>query len=302
MQNALRRELNGGIVIKYSDDSQLTESAVMKLRGAIDAARRAVDETVSVLWGMLQAPTLNLASIGELAYKTLRMHFRLEHPTRNTTTQATEWNTWRADIRQLARNYRTLHNGIMKRPLTIADAYASTVGREVRQQLAAFDREHDTKALVAAILDGGRDERRLKAKLEGMVKAAGIGGVVSPKRATIARMSPVELDKHVANDLTVSMTADEQGSIKLNFPLLLRDDGTSIVSVARTLIHEASHKFFYTRDFGYAGREEYFAMSKTEAMMNADSYAYAAISLYKHRLFVTPEDVRGAPKGINMNA
>ena len=163
-QNTLSKQLAGGIVIKYADTSYLTNDALMKLRGAIDAARRAVDDSVSVLWDVLQAPKLDLSTIGELTYKTLRMHFRLDQPRRNETTRQTEWHTWRADIQKVARNLRAVHEGLMRRPLTIADAFASTVGREIDSQLRRFASEQpDAGAAirddrVGAVLEKARAE------------------------------------------------------------------------------------------------------------------------------------------------
>lgn len=54
----------------------------------------------------------------------------------------------------------------------------------------------------------------------------------------------------------------------------------SAASIARVIIHEASHKFLGTRDVDYAHAGAYAAMSLQNSLVNADSYAWAAVSLY----------------------
>lgn len=54
----------------------------------------------------------------------------------------------------------------------------------------------------------------------------------------------------------------------------------STLSYARVIIHEASHKFLNTDDNFYAHDPNYPTMSLAQTLNNADSYAWAAVSLY----------------------
>lgn len=75
--------------------------------------------------------------------------------------------------------------------------------------------------------------------------------------------------------------------IHLNFDLLEGGDyfQSCPLAIARTLVHEASHKFCGTKDHAYAYQEDEYlsVMSSAEALNNADSYAWAVISLYSKR-------------------
>jgi hypothetical protein len=59
---------------------------------------------------------------------------------------------------------------------------------------------------------------------------------------------------------------------------LLKD--YSALSYARIIIHEATHKYFNTDDEAYAHENTYAGLSLAETLNNADSYAWAAVSLY----------------------
>jgi hypothetical protein len=54
----------------------------------------------------------------------------------------------------------------------------------------------------------------------------------------------------------------------------------SAISFAQTIIHEATHKYLNTEDHAYADDPNYFTLSLDKTMENADSYAWAAVSLY----------------------
>jgi hypothetical protein len=96
--------------------------------------------------------------------------------------------------------------------------------------------------------------------------------------------------------------ANDKGSIHLNFLTQLADRSVTNLRVAGTIIHEASHKFCDTRDFAYSQNAAYGALTSTQALMNADSYAFTAICLYKNHVFHDEAAMTTAPTGINMNA
>jgi hypothetical protein len=77
----------------------------------------------------------------------------------------------------------------------------------------------------------------------------------------------------------------------------------SHLSVARTIIHEASHRFASTKDFAYIFNAPYGTLGKNKAVNNADSYAWMAISIYKNFNFNSPAVMNGCGgHGINVDA
>lgn len=70
--------------------------------------------------------------------------------------------------------------------------------------------------------------------------------------------------------------------------LLERKDS---MKAAITLIHEASHKFLDTLDFAYVYETKYRYMSTDQALRNADSYAFAAASLFCGKLMCSDADI-----------
>jgi hypothetical protein len=72
---------------------------------------------------------------------------------------------------------------------------------------------------------------------------------------------------------------DYHGNIHINFAILDYHED----SVARTIVHEASHKFADTLDVAYAGASSY---PPKDAIENADSYAWAALSFLIGRLVI----------------
>lgn len=70
-------------------------------------------------------------------------------------------------------------------------------------------------------------------------------------------------------------------SIHVEYDLI---DTYSKLGVARIIIHEATHKFAGTADHAYSHQPGYSNMTQVQSLNNADSYAYAATSLYKNKL------------------
>jgi len=86
----------------------------------------------------------------------------------------------------------------------------------------------------------------------------------------------------------------------VNFRTQLADNTVTNVRVAATIIHEASHKFCDTRDFAYSEDPAYRSLTLANALMNADSYAFTAICLYKKCFFADEGALRKPPAGVNM--
>jgi hypothetical protein len=114
-----------------------------------------------------------------------------------------------------------------------------------------------------------------------------IAGYVVPKSSELGKNEP-------------NRTADQKGSIHIQFYLAKRH---SVDFCARTILHEATHKYANTDDMGGAwgggsstNSHPFFeSMLKDDAKNNADSYAIAGISLLKQKL-VSHTDLLAEPK------
>jgi hypothetical protein len=128
------------------------------------------------------------------------------------------------------------------------------------------------------------------------------GNSTSPDRGYVGKkhdhskpaISPGVFPLYTANRPNNKYSASRLGSIHINFDLLLTD---SKLSVARTIIHESTHKYRDTEDHAYAWYHRsnvngtpYNQLTKAQAMDNADSYAYAAICIHKKKLLTGPID------------
>ena len=74
-----------------------------------------------------------------------------------------------------------------------------------------------------------------------------------------------------------AMSGILHGEIHVAFANL---ENYSPLSYARVIIHEASHKYLNTDDHAYANRSIYSSLSIRQALNNADSIAWAGISLF----------------------
>ena len=92
---------------------------------------------------------------------------------------------------------------------------------------------------------------------------------------------------------SLNVEAHQYGSIHVNFQeLLMPEKNVSDLRVARTIIHEASHKFCNTQDYAYASPAQLYQITPSFQMLwNADSYAFCAVSLYRDAIFQTDEDM-----------
>ena len=71
------------------------------------------------------------------------------------------------------------------------------------------------------------------------------------------------------------------GNIHIQFSLCMT---RSIDWLARAIIHEATHKFRATGDYAYAYEEDYQFLRPEHAIQNADSFAFAAVSIHRAEL------------------
>ena len=85
-----------------------------------------------------------------------------------------------------------------------------------------------------------------------------------------------------------------KGNVFVRFELL---GSRSVDFLARVIVHEATHKFAHTVDIAYARQSEYSKMPDYRAAENADSYAFAAISLLKKQL-IKHDDLQREPAAV----
>jgi hypothetical protein len=93
-----------------------------------------------------------------------------------------------------------------------------------------------------------------------------------------------------ANDIMRDFLARAESlDIYIDFSLL---KSCNKYQIARIIVHEATHKFAYTGDYAYMSNSGKFnLMTAKDALKNADSYAYAAISVLAESA-LTPEKIR----------
>lgn len=92
-----------------------------------------------------------------------------------------------------------------------------------------------------------------------------------------AALSPIDQQLLMRKYLESGAT----NSIHVEFSYL---DSYSIDAMARIILHEATHKYAATVDFGYEEHKSIEKLKPELAVLNADSYAYAGISVLRKRL------------------
>lgn len=91
-------------------------------------------------------------------------------------------------------------------------------------------------------------------------------------------------------------TLDTKRSMHIRFQLA---EALSVDGLARIIVHEASHRYASTGDFAYKHQVHlYEPMSSKEAVLNADSYAYAAIELLRGGLTSARELSSEEPRAV----
>ena len=96
------------------------------------------------------------------------------------------------------------------------------------------------------------------------------------------------LDNHKAADeqylMMKQLESGNTKSIHIEYSYIAK---YSVDAMARIILHESTHKFAATGDFGYADKGQISKLAPTEAVRNADSFAYAGMCLLRDSL-VTP--------------
>jgi len=299
-QNDQRRVV-GRLTIKHSKWSGLTDPDAYKLSRSLDLARCIVAEAYNILHPITLTMSPGSETISQSSYLVLRYQFRLPNL---VGADARAKREWPYNVLRICNTMRMIELGLLG-PVSIADSYSTTVGRAVED--ARLGAEADISLAgqqwpaqkKAAAIDAAKRDAAMSADRVAMSSR----GMVPMKKAVgLSFAENGMLDRWLNKDPTLRMKPEQYGSIHLNFPDLLQNPAVSLVCVARTIIHEGSHKFCDTRDFAYADAPEYRALTLDQAIWNADSYAYAAVSLYKGIVFQTHRSMAAAPAGVDMNS
>ncbi len=104
-------------------------------------------------------------------------------------------------------------------------------------------------------------------------------------------------EKPIAEAMLMHQYLDqgETGSVHVEFSYCTTK---SVDAMARIIVHEATHKYGATADFGYASADTIKKLSPKHAVLNADSYAFVAMSLLRGAL-TTPSMLDAEPAAIN---
>ena len=290
----------GNLTIKYSKYYRIDEIQQHKLVRSLEMARTCLDAAIKELDRVRED---NIVLLPRVTKKILTFHFF-----QNIGYEKSIDSKCLADIRQIKQRFNSILVGLTA-PVTIADAYGTRVGQAREKTRESFQNKMNERALNNTYLkDMGIAEspqfsfQEYREEILKSVRAAEddlkeARGFVALKSQTSDRLKQAnQLDdwhsgklasRSEVPSLAVELSSDELGSIHLNFMRLLRtgDEPPGLLSVAQTIIHEASHKFIGTHDFAYAGENRYSNLDTRQAMLNADSYAFAVCSLARQRLF-----------------
>ena len=288
MATNTERDDLGRLIIKYAPTSGYNPAVRAKLVCSLELARRAVSNACEQLRWLAVKSHVTLADIGDVPYRTLRRHFSLAPFPSSGVIPDVTWIAWAKNINTIAFNLVRISQGL-ERPVTIADAQASNEKKFHPIGVARLTAIYPDPAKRQMV-----DEvAQTYARGEAMARS----GFVAVKSAANAAMAPGELSRYLAGDLSVKVDATDKGSIHLNFLTQLADRSVTNLRVAGTIIHEIGARLSRRGLEAPAG-----ALTPTQALMNADSYAFAAVCLYKGHVFQDEAAMTTPPTGINMNA
>ena len=111
------------------------------------------------------------------------------------------------------------------------------------------------------------------------VRGQPVEGIVKFKEATQIEANAAGRGESAddKNDLMSHyLKVGETNNIRIEFALTRT---YTVDQLARVILHEATHKFGYTADYAYEGKGDIAGLTTGRAIKNADSYAYAGISV-----------------------
>jgi hypothetical protein len=320
----------GKLTIKYAPRYPISETQAHKLSRSLDLACENLRAALRLLAPICGGNKLDAGADMQTVLEILDCHFFQNSPINRGSKES----FWRRDVVNIALNLRRLLCELSG-SVTIADAYASIVLGAVDKEKEAIRNEGRTHAELGIKWDITLEQyagRLNRARSAGDDIAMDGRGYVAPKKSTTQALkasnqtrkfvtgaiaTPVgpaerllaagvpgnrvpDWMKPKAPAPEVKLTPDQLGSIHINFKRMLRTvEPLSDSMVARTIIHEASHKFIATHDHAYAGEDKYERLDRREALLNADSYAFAVVSLARNRNFKDDLAMKWADAGFD---
>lgn len=298
MATNTERVQDGSLTIKFSPDFPLSPAQRAKLVRSFDIAQRVLRKAIAALGAILADPEPRPSTLGSVAYTALRLHLRFDKLELDRALGGrlggAGWTRWTQDARHVQQVYERLLLALGQ-PVSIADSHASTMRKSEALCFEALARRFGVVDQLAALPAEKKMLMVQAANLMAAAESAQTAGFVSPTRAKAASLTPDELARRARHDPAMTMQPHEKGSIHINFATLLTGDQHRPLQVARTIIHEASHKFCDMRDIAYSFEDGYRTLTRAQAMLNADSYAYAAVSLYKDHVFADSRAMEQSP-------
>jgi hypothetical protein len=296
----------GTYSLKSSPDYPVGAREEEKLTRSLDLACRVLRSVIARLQAIATLERPAPSTIGEVPYKTLRYHLKLDglglERGEDVRFSGAGWTAWRADLERAREVAGRILQGLSTHP-TIADSHASTVKKETmsnaRELLALAATKYNTAA--NNLTPQMRMGVFMLAEQQAVESSKTTAGFVQPRKAVVAAMSPDEFARRKKNEPTAGLQPQDKGSIHINFTTLLGEAKYKHLHVARTIIHEASHKFCDTHDFAYSYEPAYATLTKPQAMTNADSHAYAAVCLYKGQFFGDSQTMLAASAGMDLD-
>lgn len=154
---------------------------------------------------------------------------------------------------------------------TIFEKDRRWVLEKIRKNMLSLSFHLNTGVYLIDIDADNRDLETGIAKAPGTISAL---GYVSPEKTSFDPLTWRTRGARWGSGITCGF---RHGEIHVSFA---RHLNFSSISYAQTIIHEATHKYFNTEDHAYADDPTYFTLSLADRLENADSYAWAAVSLY----------------------
>jgi len=251
--------VSASLVVNFHSSRPPTQAQVQFLADALRMAKRALLAARAVVRDMrvaILSSSYSRASItesnGELKsaiYDTFTYHMHFP-----PLADRKDWSAWQSDL------------------ATISDFFAADC-----QYLFGRPVVGDTYRLVLKPQYAVVTDKQLQASITGDGTAS--EGFVNLKKSAWKTIdqNPALFDEWIGGRF--KFQPNEWGNIKVNFALL---SAVPRLQIAGTLIHESTHKMKNAVDHCYASSSGmYKTLTKAQAMDNADSYAFVAISLYK---------------------
>lgn len=260
--------LNNGVILKYGAHANTEPSNAVQGR-IVRCVKIARDMAYKAWLAFELSSTSDLNALIRVSYPDL-ITAVLDHHFRTAPSAS-------AHMRQIIDIYKKIYRELSSH-LIIADGAADVIGEgAVRWRLIYNDRQD----AIASPFRTSAVRRQGDAQTITELKA-----LPTDELAALARSRNVE-------PTAEALVMRRSGSIHIPFTVF-EGQGSNLWSdlgLATFILHEASHKFGNTEDHAYTyERSKYRSLQRQLRLENADSYAYAAVSLYGNKLFQDRND------------